>query len=137
VVGDAHQQHTLKERARGQLLDARAAEVRGGAKAAAGAGDELGEVVLNRSAPTDVDDETILICTRFEAGKQAGPDTIEHFMGGGTEGQASLANWLRGGFEMDRKGQWRRCYFNNNGRLVFGTGGLIIGPRESYYDFSF
>lgn len=45
--------------------------------------------------------------TRFEAGKQAGPDTIEHFMGGGKEGQANLANWLRGGFEMDRKGQWR------------------------------
>jgi conjugal transfer mating pair stabilization protein TraG len=45
--------------------------------------------------------------TRFEAGKQAGPDTIEHFMGGGAEGQASMANWLRGGFEMDRKGQWR------------------------------
>ncbi|EJL33111.1 conjugal transfer protein TraG N-terminal domain-containing protein [Novosphingobium sp. AP12] len=45
--------------------------------------------------------------TRFEAGKQAGPDTIEHFMGGGAEGQAMLANWLRGGFEMDRKGEWR------------------------------
>lgn len=28
-------------------------------------------------------------------------------MGGGAEGQASMANWLRGGFEMDRKGQWR------------------------------
>ena len=45
--------------------------------------------------------------TRFEAGKQAGPDTIEHFMGGGAEGQAMLSNWLRGGFEMDRKGEWR------------------------------
>ncbi|MEZ0136782.1 conjugal transfer protein TraG, partial [Novosphingobium sp. NRRL B-2648] len=45
--------------------------------------------------------------TRFEAGKQAGPDTIEHFMGGGQEGQAAMANWLRGGFEMDRKGNWR------------------------------
>lgn len=45
--------------------------------------------------------------TRFEAGKQAGPDTIEHFMGGGAEGRESMANWLRGGFEMDRKGQWR------------------------------
>lgn len=45
--------------------------------------------------------------TRFEAGKQAGPDTIEHFMGGGEEGQAEMANWLRGGFEMDRKGEWR------------------------------
>lgn len=38
---------------------------------------------------------------------QAGPDTIEHFMGGGAEGQAMMANWLRGGFEMDRKGEWR------------------------------
>ncbi|MCY1175141.1 hypothetical protein D9M73_153650 [compost metagenome] len=28
-------------------------------------------------------------------------------MGGGAEGQAMLANWLRGGFEMDRKGDWR------------------------------
>lgn len=45
--------------------------------------------------------------TRFEAGKQAGPDTIEHFMGGGAEGRAAMANWLRGGFEMDRRGDWR------------------------------
>lgn len=45
--------------------------------------------------------------TRFEAGKQAGPDTIEHFMGGSTEGRAAMANWLKGGFEMDRKGDWR------------------------------
>ncbi len=45
--------------------------------------------------------------TRFEAGKQAGPDTIEHFMGGGEEGRMAMANWLRGGFEMDRKGDWR------------------------------
>lgn len=45
--------------------------------------------------------------TRFEAGKQAGPDTIEHFLGGGAEGQAAMANWLRGGFEMDRTGGWR------------------------------
>lgn len=45
--------------------------------------------------------------TRFEAGKQAGPDTIEHFMGGGAEGRPAMANWLRGGFEMDRKGDWR------------------------------
>ncbi|MBN8818665.1 MAG: conjugal transfer protein TraG N-terminal domain-containing protein [Sphingomonas sp.] len=45
--------------------------------------------------------------TRFEAGKQAGPDTIEHFMGGGEDGRAAMANWLRGGFEMDRKGDWR------------------------------
>lgn len=45
--------------------------------------------------------------TRFEAGKQAGPDTIEHFMGGGDEGRRAMANWLRGGFEMDRHGNWR------------------------------
>jgi len=45
--------------------------------------------------------------TRFEAGKQAGPDTIEHFLGGGAEEHAAMANWLRGGFEMDRKGNWR------------------------------
>ncbi|MBO9379513.1 conjugal transfer protein TraG [Sphingomonas histidinilytica] len=45
--------------------------------------------------------------TRFEAGKQAGPDTIEHFLGGGEQGQAMMRNWLRGGFEMDRHGNWR------------------------------
>lgn len=45
--------------------------------------------------------------TRFEAGKQAGPDTVEHFLGGGKEGHAAMANWLRGGFEMDRQGNWR------------------------------
>ena len=45
--------------------------------------------------------------TRFEAGKQAGPDTVEHFLGGGEEGKAAMANWLRGGFEMDRQGNWR------------------------------
>jgi len=45
--------------------------------------------------------------TRFEAGKQAGPDTVEHFLGGGAEGRAAMANWLRGGFEMDRQGNWR------------------------------
>lgn len=55
---------------------------------------------FSRSARSDTS-------TRFEAGKQAGPDTIEHFMGGGAEGQAMMANWLRGGFEMDRKGEWR------------------------------
>lgn len=45
--------------------------------------------------------------TRFEAGKQAGPDTVEHFLGGGAEGHAAMSNWLRGGFEMDRQGNWR------------------------------
>lgn len=40
-------------------------------------------------------------------------------------------------YRKDRKGQWRRCYYNDNNRLVFTTGGLIIGRRESYYDFSF
>src|SRR3546814_14723221 len=53
---------------------------------------------FSRSARSDTS-------TRFEAGKQAGPDTIEHFMGGGAEGQAMLSNWLRGGFELDRKGE--------------------------------
>jgi len=47
------------------------------------------------------------ISTKFEAGKQAGPDTIEHFLGGGTEGHAAMARWLHGGFEMDRHGIWR------------------------------
>jgi conjugal transfer mating pair stabilization protein TraG len=28
-------------------------------------------------------------------------------MGGGAEGRAAMANWLKGGFEMDRKGNWR------------------------------
>lgn len=45
--------------------------------------------------------------TRFEAGKQAGPDTIEHFLSSGEQGQAMMQNWLRGGFEMDRQGNWR------------------------------
>lgn len=45
--------------------------------------------------------------TRYEAGKQAGPDTIEHFLSSGPEGQAQMANWLKGGFEMDRNGSWR------------------------------
>src|SRR3546814_8761597 len=38
--------------------------------------------------------------TRFESGKQAEPDTIEHFLGSGPEGQAAMANWLKGGFEL-------------------------------------
>ena len=49
----------------------------------------------------------------------------------------AVMDGYRNYYRKDRKGQWRRCYFNNNGRLVFGTGGLIIGRRESYYDFSF
>ena len=40
-------------------------------------------------------------------------------------------------YRKDKKGQWRRCYHNQNGRLIYGTGGLSIGHRESYYDFSF
>jgi hypothetical protein len=40
-------------------------------------------------------------------------------------------------YRKDKKGQWRRCYYNDNKRLVLGTGGLIIGRREKYYDFSF
>jgi conjugal transfer mating pair stabilization protein TraG len=38
---------------------------------------------FSRSARSDTS-------TRFEAGKQAGPDTIEHFMGGGAEGRRCL-----------------------------------------------
>jgi conjugal transfer mating pair stabilization protein TraG len=45
--------------------------------------------------------------TKYEAGKQAGPDTIEHMLSSGDEGQAMMANWLKGGFEMDSKGEWR------------------------------
>ncbi|QCB53982.1 conjugal transfer protein TraG [Sphingopyxis sp. PAMC25046] len=45
--------------------------------------------------------------TKYEAGKQAGPDTIENMLSSGPEGQAMMANWLRGGFEMDRNGEWR------------------------------
>ena len=49
----------------------------------------------------------------------------------------AVMDGYRNYYRKDRKGQWRRCYHNNNGRIVFGTGGLIIGRRESYYDFSF
>ncbi len=59
-----------------------------------------GSAGFQRSARSDTS-------TRFEAGKQAGPDTIEHFLGGGAEGHAMMANWLQGGFEMDRHGNWR------------------------------
>ncbi|MBL0915154.1 MAG: conjugal transfer protein TraG, partial [Sphingopyxis sp.] len=45
--------------------------------------------------------------SKFEAGKQAGPDTVEHMLSSGAEGQAMMANWLKGGFEMDRNGDWR------------------------------
>ena len=45
--------------------------------------------------------------TKYEAGKQAGPDTIENMLSSGPEGHAMMANWLRGGFEMDRNGEWR------------------------------
>jgi conjugal transfer mating pair stabilization protein TraG len=55
---------------------------------------------FSRSARSDTS-------TRFEAGKQAGPDTVEHFLGGSAEGQSMMADWLRGGFEMDRRGNWR------------------------------
>jgi conjugal transfer mating pair stabilization protein TraG len=45
--------------------------------------------------------------TKYEAGKQAGPDTVEHMLSSGPEGQMMMANWLKGGFEMDRNGEWR------------------------------
>ena len=44
--------------------------------------------------------------TKYEAGKQAGPDTIENMLSS-EQGQAMMANWLKGGFEMDRNGEWR------------------------------
>ena len=40
-------------------------------------------------------------------------------------------------YRKDKKGEWRRCHYNENKRLVFSTGGLVIGRREKYYDFSF
>jgi hypothetical protein len=40
-------------------------------------------------------------------------------------------------YRKDRKGEWRRCFFNEKKRLVFTSGGLILGKKESYYDFSF
>jgi hypothetical protein len=46
-------------------------------------------------------------------------------------------NGHRNYYRKDRKGQWRRCFYNENKRLVFGTGGLIIGRREKYHDFTF
>ncbi|MBL9065578.1 MAG: conjugal transfer protein TraG N-terminal domain-containing protein [Sphingopyxis sp.] len=44
--------------------------------------------------------------TKYEAGKLAGPDTIENMLSS-EQGQAMMANWLKGGFEMDRNGEWR------------------------------
>lgn len=41
-------------------------------------------------------------------------------------------------FRKDKNGQWRGMRFNENGRLVYsGVGGLRVGEREKYYDFSF
>ena len=40
-------------------------------------------------------------------------------------------------YRKNKKGEWRKCYFNENKRLVFSTGGLVIGRREKYYDFTF
>lgn len=40
-------------------------------------------------------------------------------------------------YRKDRKGQWRRCFYNENKRLVFGYGGLVLGRREKYHDFTF
>jgi hypothetical protein len=40
-------------------------------------------------------------------------------------------------YKKDKNGQWRKCYYNENNRMVFGRGGLILGRREKYYDFSF
>jgi len=40
-------------------------------------------------------------------------------------------------YKKDKSGEWRRCYYNENKRLVFGRGGLVLGRREKYYDFTF
>jgi hypothetical protein len=40
-------------------------------------------------------------------------------------------------YRKDKKNQWRKCYYNENKRLVFGRGGLILGKRDKYYDFTF
>lgn len=83
--------------------------------------DQLGAIAAGGTARLSFADNDLLVSsstrfqrsarsdtsTRFEAGKQAGPDTVEHFLGGGAEGQAGMANWLKGGFEMDRHGNWR------------------------------
>lgn len=50
---------------------------------------------------------------------------------------ASVMDGPRDYYRKDKTGQWRRCYHNDNGRLVYGTGGLILGHRQSYIDFSF
>ncbi|MFB0875651.1 conjugal transfer protein TraG, partial [Sphingobium sp. sgz301304] len=42
-----------------------------------------------------------------EMGDRRKTVTSPHFLGGGAEGQAAMANWLKGGFEMDRSGNWR------------------------------
>src|SRR3546814_7845348 len=44
---------------------------------------------------------------RFEAGKQAGHDPIEHFLNGRHTCPALMQYWLHGGFEMDRPGARR------------------------------
>src|SRR3546814_16286674 len=43
--------------------------------------------------------------SKYEAGKQAGPDTIENILSR-EHAQAMMANWLQGGFEKDRNGGW-------------------------------
>jgi hypothetical protein len=41
-------------------------------------------------------------------------------------------------FRKDKNGQWRSMHHNENGRLVYsGVGGLRVGKREKYHDFSF
>jgi hypothetical protein len=40
-------------------------------------------------------------------------------------------------YRKDRKGEWRVCHYNENKRLVFGRGGLIVNHREKYHDYSF
>ena len=44
---------------------------------------------------------------KAEAGKQMGTDTAQAFLTGGAAGHHRMENFLRGGFEMDRRGVWR------------------------------
>jgi hypothetical protein len=46
-------------------------------------------------------------------------------------------NGYRNYYRKDKKGQWRKCYYNENKRLVFCSGGLVLGRREKYHDFTF
>jgi hypothetical protein len=40
-------------------------------------------------------------------------------------------------YKQDKNGAYRSAYFNESGRLVFGSGQLRVGERDKYHDFSF